>query len=668
MYLVTGASGFIGKHLIDALVKRAQPIHCLVTAKSVASFRGVIDERWPAARELFQVHAGDIALPLCGLPQDTVEALRDEVTHMFHLAALYDMNAGMEESERANVLGTRNACRLAEALDATLHYTSSIAVAGDFKGYFREDMFDEGQKHENPYFRTKFLAEKLVRDECQTAYKIYRPGAVIGSSVDGAADKIDGIYYAFKLIQKMRRALPAWTPLVGFEGSELHVVPVDYVARALDAIAHNEETLSNTFHLTDPKPKSFGDALNILCEAAHAPRFEARIDPRMLKFVPPGLTMLLGAMPAVKTARREVLADLGIPESVLPFINWRSSFDTRETERALARTDIRCAPLESYAWKVWDYWERRMDPDLFQDRTLHGQIGGKVALVTGASSGIGEALAIRLAESGAKVLLVARSRDKLEALQQKIDALGGESLVHTCDLADPTDADRLVREVLEAHGHVDLLVNNAGRSIRRGVAHSYDRYHDFERTMQLNYFGSLKLILGFLPSMRARKSGQIINVSSIGVQTNAPRFSAYIASKAALDAFSRSIASEVVADNVCITTVYMPLVRTPMIAPTKLYDAVPTRSPEEAVDMIVDGIVNKKKRVATRLGVFGEVGYALAPKLIDRVLNTGYRLFPDSPQKGQKGAAGDGEGQGEAHQAPGVEALAFAHIMHGIHW
>ncbi|MGB5812591.1 MAG: SDR family oxidoreductase [Polyangiales bacterium] len=658
MYLVTGASGFIGKHLLDALVLREQPIHCLVRSSSVPDFRALVDERWPTARARIQVLAGDIGSPHCGLSSDTIRSLRTQVAHVFHLAALYDMTAGMEESEAANVHGTRNACRLAEELEAILHYASSTAVAGDYKGFFREDMFDEGQKHKSAYFRTKFLAEKVVREECQTEYRIYRPGAVVGSSVDGEADKIDGIYFAFKTIQRLRRLLPSWVPLVGFEGSELHIVPVDYVARAMDAIAHADHLPGNTFHLTDPKPKTFGDAVNLICEAAHAPRFDARIDPRVLKLVPPGLTALVGAMPAVKTARREFLGELGIPEAVLPYVNWRSSFDTRDTEAALAHTDVRCPPLEEYAWKIWDYWERRMDPDLFRDLTLQGQIMNKVALVTGASSGIGKALAIRLADAGAKVLLVARSRENLEEVQQLIDARGGESLVHTCDLSSPDDADRLVREVLAEHGHVDLLVNNAGRSIRRGVSHSYDRYHDFERTMAINYFGSLKLILGFLPVMRERKDGQIINISSIGVQTNAPRFSAYVASKAALDAFSRSIASEVVADGICITTVYMPLVRTPMIAPTKIYDAFPTRSPDEAVDMIIDGIIHRKKRVATRLGVFGEVSYAVAPKIIDRVLNTGYRLFPDSPRRGD----------GEAHKPPGPEAVAFAHILHGIHW
>ncbi len=658
MYLVTGASGFIGKHLLDALVRRGQPIYCLVRPSSVDRFQELIEERWSSARSLIVVLPGDVGSPHCGLSADKINALGNSVQHMFHLAALYDMKAGLAESEAANVNGTRNACRLAEALEATLHYASSTAVAGDYKGYFREDMFDEGQKHKSPYFLTKFLAEKLVREECQTPYRIYRPGAVVGSSVDGEADKIDGIYYAFKSIQRLRRLVPQWFPLVGFEGSELHVVPVDYVARAMDAIAHVEQVRGNTFHLTDPKPKTFGDAVNLICRAAHAPRFEARIDPRVLKLVPPGLAALLGAMPAVKTARRELLGEIGIPEAVLPYVNWRSSFDTRETEAALARTDIQCPPLEEYAWKIWDYWERHMDPDLFQDRTLRGQIGGKVAMVTGASSGIGEALAIRLAEAGAKVLLVARSREKLEEVQQAIDRCGGESFIHTCDLSNPEDADRLVREVLDAHGHVDLLVNNAGRSIRRGVSHSYDRYHDYERTMSLNYFGSLKLILGLLPAMRKRKGGQIVNISSIGVQTNAPRFSAYVASKAALDAFSRSIASEIVADGVCITTIYMPLVKTPMIAPTKIYEAFPTRSPEQAVDMIIDGIINRKKRVATRLGVFGEVSYALVPKLIDRVLNTGYRLFPDSPRKGKD----------DKHVPPGPEAVAFAHILRGIHW
>jgi short-subunit dehydrogenase len=191
------------------------------------------------------------------------------------------------------------------------------------------------------------------------------------------------------------------------------------------------------------------------------------------------------------------------------------------------------------------------------------------------------------------------------------------------------------------------------------VAISYDRFHDYQRTMQLNYFGALKLIMGFLPTMRKRRTGHIINVSSIGAQTNTPRFSAYVASKSALDAFSRSIASEIVDDKVFITTVYMPLVRTPMIAPTGIYDAFPTASPDEAADLIVQAMIQRPKKVATRLGTFGEVLYALAPKSVDVILNTAYKLFPES-------SAAKGEKKKDAEVS--TEGVAFAHLMRGVHW
>ena len=228
-------------------------------------------------------------------------------------------------------------------------------------------------------------------------------------------------------------------------------------------------------------------------------------------------------------------------------------------------------------------------------------------------------------------------------------------------MSDIEDIERMAEEVLAYHGHVDILVNNAGRSIRRSVALSYDRFHDFERTIQLNYLGALRLILALLPTMRARKQGHIINISSIGTQTNPPRFSAYVASKAALDAFSRVIASEVKDDKVHLTTINMPLVRTPMIAPTRMYDMFPAITPEEAAEMIAKAMVGKPKKVATRLGNFGELLYAVAPKASDSILNTAYKLFPDSQAaKGKKDEAPD--------KPPSTEAVAFAHLMKGVHW
>jgi NAD(P)-dependent dehydrogenase (short-subunit alcohol dehydrogenase family) len=242
--------------------------------------------------------------------------------------------------------------------------------------------------------------------------------------------------------------------------------------------------------------------------------------------------------------------------------------------------------------------------------------------------------------------------------------------VHPADLSELDDIDRLAQEVLDVHGRVDVLVNNAGRSIRRSIRASYDRFHDFERTIQLNYFGALKLILAFLPGMRERKSGHIINVSSIGVQTNTPRFSAYVASKSALDAFSRCVAPEVVGDGVRFTTVYMPLVRTPMIAPTDIYKAFPTLTPEEAAQMLADAMIDKPKRMASRLGTFGEVLYAVSPKTVDIVLNTAYNLFPDSKAAGKRdgkkpAAAADKGGQ---DQEMSTEAVAMAYLLRGVHF
>jgi NAD(P)-dependent dehydrogenase (short-subunit alcohol dehydrogenase family) len=374
-------------------------------------------------------------------------------------------------------------------------------------------------------------------------------------------------------------------------------------------------------------------------------------------------------LPPVKRITDTILGDLGIPRSVLTYVNYPTSFDSRNAQEALEGTNIRVPPLESYADKLWDYWERNLDPDLFKDRSLAGAVKDKVVMITGASSGIGKSAALKIGEAGGTVLLVARSPEKLEETRAEIEERGGTAHIHRCDLSDPDDVDRMADEVLAEHGRVDVLVNNAGKSIRRSVELSYDRLHDYQRTMQLNYFGALKLILRLLPVMRERKSGHIVNISSIGVQTNTPRFSAYVASKAALDAFSRCIASEVVDDGIQITTIHMPLVRTPMIAPTKMYDAFPTISPDEAADLIVNAIIYKPKKVATRLGNFGELLYNISPKASDAILNTAYKLFPESKAARGKKALEPGREEEEVKEEEvSTEGVAFAYLMRGVHW
>jgi NAD(P)-dependent dehydrogenase (short-subunit alcohol dehydrogenase family) len=666
-YFVTGATGFIGRHLVAELLEREGTIYALVREGS----RGKLDalvQRLGAPEGRIVPVAGDLSKPGLG-----VEGFDERLDHVFHLAAVYDVEADEETSERTNVEGTQHVIEFVNAHDVgRFHHVSSIAVAGNYRGVFQEDMFDEGQRLPHHYHRTKYESERLVREGVEAKTLIFRPGIVVGHSETGEMDKIDGPYYFFKVLQKLRHALPEWFPLAGPQGGQTNIVPVDFVAKAMDHIAHlpDADLPSDTFHLVNPEPMMVGEAINEFAKAAHAPQFAMRIDQHMTDAIPKPVRAGVKALPTVKRIREQLLRDLGIPPAAMENRDFNCKFDARDAQRALTGTGIAVPPLSTYAPRIWDYWERNLDPDLFRERSLASAIRGKKILITGASSGIGRETAIKVGEAGGEVLLVSRTREKLEEVATQVEEAGGTAHVHAADLSDLDDIDRLAAEVLEVHGGIDVLVNNAGRSIRRSVARSYDRFHDFERTMQLNYFGALKLILAFLPGMRERKSGHIINVSSIGVQTNTPRFSAYVASKAALDAFSRCVAPECVADNVKFTTVYMPLVRTPMIAPTDIYKAFPTLTPEEAAKMLTDAMIDKPKRLASRLGTFGEVLYAVSPKSVDIVLHTAYDLFPDSAaaMKGDKEAKPVPAGEKTGNEEMSTEAVAMAYLLRGVHF
>jgi short-subunit dehydrogenase len=271
-------------------------------------------------------------------------------------------------------------------------------------------------------------------------------------------------------------------------------------------------------------------------------------------------------------------------------------------------------------------------------------VRGRTVMITGASSGIGKEAALKVGAAEGILLLVARRRELLEETKSEIEGRGGVAHPYVCDLSNPADIDEMSAKVLEHHGHVDVLVNNAGRSIRREVGSSYHRFHDFQRTMQLNYFGPVKLILNLLPRMRERGSGHVINVSTAGVQMSGPMFSAYLASKAALDAFSRSIGFEVIGEGVHITTVHMPLVRTAMAAPTRMFDNFPALSPDEAADLICAAIRKRPARVATPLGNLAQAAYAMAPGLDHSVNAVIGRLLLRSPWRNLRlrpAAAGD---------------------------
>ena len=659
-YFVTGATGFIGKRLVKKLLERkGSVVHFLIRQASEGKVPE-LREYWGVSETRAVPVFGDLTSKKLGVSADGVKALKGKVDHFYHLAAVYDLEADAESQIAVNIEGTRNTVELAKAVGAGhFHHVSSIAAAGLYEGVFREDMFDEAENIDHPYFMTKHESEKIVRNECKVPWSVYRPALVVGDSRTGEMDKIDGPYYFFKLIQRMRQILPPWMPSVGLEGGRINIVPVDFVVDALDHISHHKRASGQCFHLVDPMGYRVGDVLDILSKAAHAPKMNLFINAALMGFIPKSVKKGLMALAPVRRVYRAIMQDLGLPEDMMNFVNYPTRFDCRETLSALKGSGIACPNLKDYAWRLWDYWERHLDPDLHIDRSLKGTVAGKVVLVTGGSSGIGLAAAHKFAEAGAVTIICGRDQDKLDEACKEAKDKGYQFIAYAADIADMADCDRFVKLLLENHGSVDFLINNAGRSIRRAIEGSYDRFHDFERTMQLNYFGCLRVTMGLLPGMVAKRKGHVVNISSIGVLTNAPRFSAYVASKAALDAWTRCASSEFADQGISFTTINMPLVRTPMIAPTQIYKNVPTLSPEEAADMIAQACIFKPVRIATRLGVTGQVMHAMVPRVAQIVMNTSFRMFPDSSAaKGEKGS--------KSQLSP--EAVAMQQMMRGIHF
>lgn len=621
-YVVTGGTGFIGRRVVSRLLEASPDaqVWVLVRRASLGRFEALASRSGQAWGQQVKPLVGDLTAEGLGL-SDTVIAELGEIDHVVHCAAIYDITAGAAEQQAANVEGTRAVIDLARRLGATLAHVSSIAVAGDYAGEFTEDDFDIGQELPTPYHQTKFEAEALVRSAPGLRYRVYRPAVVVGDSRTGEMDKVDGPYYFFPLLAKVA-ALPRLTPMAVPNTGRTNVVPVDYVVDALVELMHADGYDGRTFHLTSPRSIGLPEIYRAVAREAGLPPLRAKL---------PGAVAapVLNVGGRARVWRNMMATQLGLPAEVLDLVNLRPTFVAEATRAALGDS-VRLPDFAEYAPKLWRYWVRHLDPDRARRDDPAGPLVGRHVIITGASSGIGRASAIAVAERGGTVFALARSGSALDDLVAEIRSGGGQAHAFTCDVTDSASVEHTIKDILGRFGHVDYLVNNAGRSIRRSVVNSTERLHDYERTMAVNYFGAVRMVLALLPHWRERRFGHVVNVSSEGVLAHSPKYSAYVPTKAALDAFADVISTETLSDHITFTTIHMPLVATPMIAPTGKLLPVGAISAEHAAAMVVRGLIEKPDRIDTPLGTLAEAGNYVTPRLARRVLHQVYLGYPDS--------------------------------------
>jgi thioester reductase-like protein/NADP-dependent 3-hydroxy acid dehydrogenase YdfG len=622
-YVVTGGTGFIGRRVVSRILDRSPDaeVWVLVRRESLTRFERLAGRGEHPWSDRAKALVGDLTAKELGLSEDIIGELHP-VDHVVHCAAIYDVTVAESAQRAANVDGTRAVIALARRLDATLHHVSSIAVAGTYRGEYTEEDFDVAQDLPTPYHQTKFEAESLVRSEPGLRYRVYRPAVVVGDSRTGEMDKVDGPYYFFPILAKIAK-LPSLLPVLLPDTGRSNIVPVDYVVDAIGELIHTPDRDGQTFHLTAPDSIGLRGIYRGISKAAGLPRLRGSL-PRG------AATPFLRATGRAKVLRNMAVTQLGIPAEILDVVDLMPTFTADNTSDALRDTGITVPEFASYAPRLWRYWADHLDPDRARRDDPAGPLVGKHVIITGASSGIGRASAIAVAERGATVFALARNAEALDDLIAEIRAAGGEAHAFTCDVTDGTSVEHTVKDILGRFDHVDYLVNNAGRSIRRSISASTDRLHDYERVMAVNYFGSVRMVLALLPHWRERRFGHVVNVSSAGVQASSPKYSAYIPSKAALDAFADVVGTETLSDHITFTTIHMPLVKTPMIAPSRRLNPVPPITVEHAAAMVVRGLVDKPARIDTPMGTLADFGMYFTPKLSRRVLHQLYLGYPDS--------------------------------------
>lgn len=583
-YFVTAPTTLLGTHIIASLLQRSDCTRVYAFART-ASFEHA-EQQWLDEARVIPL-AGDLDAPGLGFG----EGLPERIDHVVHLSAR----------------GIENVLTFAGHAGASAVHQLSHGPGG------AEPLSDQSGPHVREY-----RASVMLGDSCT--------GEPVG---EGAA---------LGVISRLAR-LPVRLPLVVPDMGATSVVPVDYVAAAMTYLMHRDAPPGTVYRLAGPETLAVKEIYNAFAEAAGAPRIVATA-PKIVSKVVAVLTDAVMRRAARGLRNRAacpgVLAELGMAGSILPRREQTDIGEDLATQQALAGSGLTAPPLRDYAEKIYRYWATYTDPD--RAHRGHGgpALDGRTVLITGASSGIGRHTALKVAREGAIVLLVARRSEGLTELVADIEAAGGQAAAYPCDLTDSDAVQDLVKQVLAEHA-VDVLVNNAGRSIRRAIADATDRMHDYERTMAINYFAPVRLTLELLPHMLDRRHGHVVNITTQGLQNHTPRFSAYLASKAALEEFGLVYSRELLSYGVTCSSVKLPLVSTEMTAPSEKFNAfgrLPLMNVERAASLVHKAIVRKPETVELFLpaGIPAVMASRLAPRTTRALAHViGYESMPARP-------------------------------------
>ncbi len=500
-YFVTGATGLLGRTLLRALLDhRDGEIFVLLPPDGQEGLEALL-AAWDPRHRVTAV-PGDLAEAALGVDRDWVREHDGRITHFFHLAKVAAPVGEAREAAALEVGSTRNALELAADLDAgCFHHLSSIAASGDYGGFWDETMFDVDQDLPTAYHSAAFESEQVVREESAVPWRVYRTGLVIGDSETGEVDEVDGPYSFFPLLKGLRDLLPPWTPLVSLDLGDTNVVPVDYVAKAMDHLAHLPDRDGEAFHLVNPEPQRTIDVVNAFAEAAGAPRFATPVDRSLTGLVPTRLlptalrpgTLLRSALRSApgQLVLRETVGRIGMPPEVVEHLALPATYGSWLTEQALAGSGISVPVLESYAARVWGFWEDELDQPLPGDRGMVAALAGRTVVVIGAATETGRATASQVASAGGVVALVDRDEALLEEQSTAIVARGGAAYAFACVFSDPAAVDALTDRIGAELGRVDFLVVCAGPPPRRSR----------------NALGAVRLAQGLQSRMRDQPGG-----------------------------------------------------------------------------------------------------------------------------------------------------------------